>query len=364
METQKLSFTSHAVSEVLLGSNILTDIGARLSRLGAEKRCLVITDELVAKWYLQPLIAELQQRRFEVFETVIANGEDTKNMGTVEHLLQQMAELELARNSLVIGLGGGVIGDLAGFAAAIFKRGVPFVFLPTSLLAMTDACIGGKTGINTPNGKNLIGTFSQPVLIGIDLQTLRTLPLSQMSYGLVEAIKHAVLADSAYFKFIARHIESIKSKDMEFLKRLVRRSINIKKTFVERDERETGDRALLNLGHTFGHAFELLGEYRRYHHGEAVGLGMLLALRISHNLGLLQKDYLPPLTELLRALNLPITMPDMWSTDAIAKVILQEKKHRDGTIRLVLPVAPGQAVIHELPETGLHDVLTQALREP
>lgn len=342
METQKLSFTRKSAHDILLGHDILPEIVGRMSRIGLHKRCIVVTNETVARWYLQPLIAELRTRGFEAIEAILPDGETYKTLETAQTLFPKFIEAGLDRKSPVIALGGGVICDLVGFAASVYMRGLPVILLPTSLLAMIDASLGGKNGLNLPQGKNLVGTFHQPTLIGIDVSALRTLPLTQLSYGLVEAVKHGAIADAAYYKFIQKNRSPIKARDLPLMQRLVRRSLHIKKSFVESDELDmTGSRAALNFGHTFGHAYELLGEYRRLHHGEAVGLGMLTALSVSRVRGLLKEDYAESLIDLLKEFGLPVELPREWTPDLIVNAMLCDKKRQKDAIKLILPVSLG-----------------------
>jgi 3-dehydroquinate synthase len=361
METTPCTARCESRYDILLGHDILKETVGRLTRLRLNRRCVVITNEVVAKWYLQPLVAELRSRGFTATELVLPDGEEHKSFATIQDLIPKLVEAECERDTPILTLGGGVIGDLGGFLAAIYKRGAPLIHLPTTLLAMVDASIGGKVGVNLPQGKNLIGAFHQPTLVAIDVGVLRTLPLTQVSYGLVEAIKHGAIADPAYFKFISRSREAIKSRDLGVLQRLVRRSIHLKKQFVEDDPHERGDRALLNFGHTFGHAFEVLGAYRRLHHGEAVGLGMLVALSAARRLGVLAEDYTESLTELLADLNLPVSVPREWNPADIARIMIQDKKRQQDKIPLVLPKRLGEVVLHPLALADLDPLLQEIL---
>ncbi|OQA05942.1 MAG: 3-dehydroquinate synthase [bacterium ADurb.Bin374] len=363
METQKLSFARQMSHDILLGHDILSEIVGRMSRLGLHKRCIVVTNETVARWYLQPLIAELRTRGFETHEAILPDGETHKTLETAQSLFPKFLEAGLDRKSPVIALGGGVVCDLAGFAASVYMRGLPLVLMPTSLLAMIDASLGGKNGVNLPEGKNLIGTFHQPALLGIDVSALRTLPLNQLSYGIVEAVKHGAIADAPYFKFIQKNCASIKARDLPLMQRLVRRSLHIKKTFVEADELDTtGSRASLNFGHTFGHAYEALGGYLRHHHGEAVGLGMLTALSVSRARGLLKEDYTESLTSLLKEFGLPVELPREYTPDAIANAILHDKKRQRDAIKLILPVSLGAVEKVLVPISDLKPLLESVMR--
>jgi len=361
MESQKLSFSRHHSYEIFLGSEILPELVGKLSRMGFHRRTLVVTNDVVAKWYLEPLTAELKKRNFEVQSIILPSGEAEKNLQNANRIYSQMIAFDIDRGSPLITLGGGVIGDLGGFVASTFKRGIPYIQFPTTLMAMVDASVGGKVAVNLPEGKNLVGSFYQPWLVGMDLSTLKTLPLAQLAYGLVECVKHAVLADPPYFKFIMKSRSEIKNKDIGVLQRLVRRSIHIKKAIVEEDEFEKGKRALLNMGNTFGHALEVLGEYRRFHHGEAVGLGILFALGMAKELGILKEDYSEAINEFLNDFDLPRKMGKEFHPNDIFEAMLRDKKRNQEEIRLVLPVALGQAEIKAVPASELKELLNAVI---
>ncbi|MFZ2956386.1 MAG: 3-dehydroquinate synthase [Candidatus Ozemobacteraceae bacterium] len=362
MENQTISFSRKQTCEIFLGSDILPQVVGRVSRMGLAKKCVVLTNDIVGKWYLEPLLAELRGRGFSSFSLTVPDGEEAKTLETAASIYPQLLEAGIDRHCPLFALGGGVITDLGGFIAATWMRGIPFIPIPTTLLAMVDASVGGKTAVNLPMGKNLVGAFHQPVAVGIDVTLLRTLPLTQLSYGLVEAIKHGAIADSAYFKFIQKSRSEIKSKEPGLIHRLVRRSINIKKVFVEEDELDTGRRAFLNFGHTFGHAFEVLGAYRRLHHGEAVGLGMIQALLAARRLGILREDYSESLAELLVDFNLPIRVPLEWTADDIANVMLRDKKRKNEKINLILPTALGAVSSVPISASELPGLLTDILQ--
>lgn len=361
METQKLRFVREQQYEILLGCDIIPEIVGKFARMGFHKRCCLLTNEVVAKWYLDPVMQELTKRHFEVLPLVLPDGECSKTLETVNGLYPRLVEFQLDRRSPLMTLGGGVIGDMGGFLAATFQRGVPYIQVPTTLLAQVDACIGGKVAVNLPTGKNLVGSFYQPSLVGIDIATLKTLPLTQLSYGVVESIKHGAIADAAYFKFIHKNRQGIKEKDLSLLQRLVRRSLNIKKSFVEEDELEKGKRACLNFGHTFGHALEVIGEYRRFHHGEAVGLGMLMAIEAARELDLLREDYREGLVEFLRDFNLPTTIPKEISEETLLKAMIADKKRDADKLALVLPVTLGKVEIVSQPISELSSLLRSVL---
>lgn len=362
MESQKLTFTRSSSTDILLGADIFKEVASRIYRIRTAKKCAVVTNEVVAKWYLQPLLAELRTRGIKASEIIIPDGEKFKTPDTAFSVIARLCELELDKDCPVISLGGGVVGDITGFAASIYKRGIPFVQLPTSLLAMVDACIGGKTAVNLDQGKNLVGTIYQPALTAIDVNVLRTLPLTQMSYGMIEAIKHGAIADSAYVRFILKNTEEIKTRQNSLMQRLIRRSIHIKKTIVQDDELDQGLRNQLNLGHTFGHALESAGKYIRLHHGEAVGLGMLMALRASASIGILEEDYSDILLQLLKDFNLPQKVPEELEKKEIINTISQDKKKNQEGYTFILPVKLGKVVMHKVPADRLNDFLTDSMK--
>ncbi|MBF0406992.1 MAG: 3-dehydroquinate synthase [Candidatus Riflebacteria bacterium] len=341
METHNISFNRTHSYEIFLGNDIFPRIAGKISRMGYSKKCVIITNEIVAKWYLEPITSDFRSRGYEIFSIILPDGEEHKNLNTVQSIYNQFHTFKIDRNSPIVTLGGGVIGDMGGFCAATWLRGIPYIQIPTTLLAMVDASIGGKVGVNLSTSKNLIGAFYQPMLVGIDISVLRTLPLTQLSYGVVEAVKHAMIADPAYFKFIMKNRSEIKNREPALMQRLIRRSLNIKKAIVEKDELDKGSRALLNFGHTFGHALEGLGEYRRYHHGEAVGLGMLMAINLSKRLGKLKEDYSDKLKEFLVDFNLPIKIPLEYSAQDILDKMQSDKKRNKNEINMIIPTYMG-----------------------
>lgn len=362
MESQRLVFKRSSINEIILGNDIVKEIVSRLLRFRASRNCAVVTSETIAKWYLQPLLSELRSRGFAVSEIVVPDGEKHKNFETASTILSKLCDAKMDRDCPVIALGGGVICDLAGFVASIYKRGLPLVMLPTSLLAMVDACIGGKNGINLAQGKNLAGTFYQPFFTAIDVSVLRTLPLNQLAYGLVEAVKHGAIADTAYFRFILKNLNEIKSKQLPLMQRLIRRSIHIKKSFVADDELDQGNRSHLNLGHTFGHALEAAGNYIRLHHGEAVGLGMLMAIKAAAAEGILEDDYSQGLKAILTELGLPTSLPAELDKKEILLNLSQDKKKSHNGYQFILPKALGRTTIHQIGCEKIESFLDSAMK--
>lgn len=361
MESQKLTFNRTSTSEIILGNDILKEIAARALRTRAARTCAVVTNETIAGWYLQPLLAELRTRGIKATEIIVPDGEKFKNSSTANDLISRLSEAGIDRDCPIIALGGGVICDLTGFVASVFKRGLPLILLPTSLLAMVDACIGGKNGINTDHGKNLVGTFYQPNLTAIDVSYLRTLPLSQLSYGMIEAVKHGAIADMAYYRFILKNMNDLRSKQLNVLQRLIRRSIHIKKSFVADDEFDHDLRTHLNLGHTFGHALESAGKFIRLHHGEAVAIGMLMALKASANEGILEDDYTESLLAIIRELGLPEKIPNELDKKEILNNLTQDKKKVQNGYRFILPRTLGKTVIHNVSSEKISDFVLSAM---
>lgn len=360
METQKLIFNRTSTNEIILGNDITKEAAARILRTRSAKNCAIVTNETIAKWYLQPLLAELRTRGIKASEIILPDGEKFKNMETANTLISRLSELGIDRDCPVIALGGGVICDITGFVASIYKRGCPLVLLPTSLLAMVDACIGGKNAINTDQGKNLIGTFYQPMITAVDVNYLKTLPLSQLSYGMIEAVKHGAIGDSAYYRFILKNLDEIKSKQLNLLQRLIRRSIYIKKSFVADDELDLEMRTHLNLGHTFGHALEASGNFIRLNHGEAVALGMLMALKAAQNVGILEEDYSESLVTIISELGMPTKIPVELDKKIILNTISQDKKKVQNSFRFILPVALGKTVIYTVAAEKIQDFVLAA----
>ncbi|GAB4273315.1 MAG: 3-dehydroquinate synthase [Candidatus Rifleibacteriota bacterium] len=362
MESQKLVFSRSATSEILLGTDIFKELAGKIYRSRTAKKCVIVTSEVVAKWYLQPLLAELRTRGMKAEEIVLPDGEKYKTFETAYSIIGRLCELQMDRDCPLLALGGGVIGDITGFVSSVYKRGVPFIQIPTSLLAMVDASVGGKNGVNLDSGKNQVGTIYQPIITAIDVSVLRTLPLTQISYGIVEAIKHGAIADAAYFRFILKNSAEIKAKQLNLLQRLIRRSIHIKKTIVAEDELDHGVRTHLNFGHTFAHALETAGNYIRLHHGEAVGLGMLMALGASKKVGLLEEDYTEALVQMLKDFNLPTKFPeDLEKKEFINKLSHDKKKNQEG-YTFILPKKLGSVITYKVPFDKLNDLLSYSLQ--
>ncbi|MDG2049235.1 MAG: 3-dehydroquinate synthase [Myxococcota bacterium] len=320
--------------------------GERVRGGAPHARCALVSDQTVSALYAQPTTASLEQAGFQVSRVDLDSGESNKNAASIERLYRGFLEDRLERSSPVIALGGGVVGDMAGFAAATYRRGVPFVQCPTTLLAMVDSSVGGKTGFNVPEGKNLIGAFHQPALVLIDPTVLRTLPDRELLCGIAECVKHAVIREPELFEWMKKNAQSILELDDAVIVELIERNVSIKAQVVMEDEKEHGVRAHLNFGHTFAHAIEATAGYGKVLHGEAVALGMLAATRASVEAGLCDVALLDSLERLLDTFGFETAcaLPD----DVILeKAMRHDKKVIDDRVRLILPEALGRITIRD-----------------
>jgi 3-dehydroquinate synthase len=336
--------------DVLIGPGLLARAGELINaRLGAA-RCAIVTDANVARFHLGALEAALQKDGRHVGSITLPPGEPTKSFRELEPLCERLLELGLERGDLVVALGGGVIGDLAGFAAAILRRGARFVQIPTSLLAQVDSSVGGKTGIDTPQGKNLIGAFHQPGLVLADTDVLRTLPERELRAGYAEVAKYGLLGDAVFFAWLEQNYAAVLALEPAPLTHAVETSVKAKAGIVGRDETEQGERALLNLGHTFGHAFEAWCGYSdRLLHGEAIAIGMSIAFRFSAALGYCTEAAADRASAHFRAAGLPTRIAeipgDKPDIEAIMKLMAQDKKVRHGKLTFILVRDVGEAFI-------------------
>jgi 3-dehydroquinate synthase len=341
--------------DVLIGPGLLRHAGelieARLGKAAGTTKCGIVTDANVASRHLAPLEASLKAVGRHAGTEVLAAGEATKGFTSLVRLCERLLEMGLERGDLVIALGGGVIGDLAGLAASIVRRGIRLVQMPTTLLAQVDSSVGGKTGINTPQGKNLVGTFHQPSLVLADTDSLATLPPRQLRAGYVEAAKYGLIADAAYFGWLEQNVSAVLAREPAALTHAIAVAVRGKADIVARDETETGDRMLLNLGHTFGHALEAWAGFSdRLLHGEAVAIGICLAFRLSEKLGLLGNNSVARVETHFAAIGLPIRIADIPGAPApdaaaLLKIMGQDKKVRGGALTLILARGIGEAFI-------------------
>jgi 3-dehydroquinate synthase len=322
--------------DIAIGPGLLAELPALLKQRCPAAGYALITDSHVAKLYGERLVATLHDATVRAELFTFPAGEWNKTRETWASLSDRMLAARFGRDCAVIALGGGVVGDVAGFVAATYLRGVPYVQVPTSLLAMIDSSIGGKTGVDVPAGKNLLGAFHQPRFVLADLSVLASLPPVQLSAGLAEAVKHGVIADAKYFEVLEESYAAILAKDPAALERVVRRSVEIKAAVVAEDEREAGRRAILNFGHTLGHAVEAVSKFEVLH-GEAVAIGMVGEARLAELLGTSPKGTVDRIARLLERFGLPVERPDGSSVDDLIEVMRGDKKVRDGKIRLALP---------------------------
>jgi 3-dehydroquinate synthase len=343
---------------IWIGEGLLPSLGARLRELGLAGKAALVSVPPVFDLYGEAARASLAAAGFDARPTVVPDGESSKSVQQLAGLWDRFVEDRLERTSTVVALGGGVVGDLSGFAAATFKRGVPFVQCPTTLLAQVDSSVGGKVAIDHPAGKNLIGAFHQPAAVCIDLATLRTLPRRELVAGLAEVIRTGLAFDAAFFAFLESDLENVLALETAALRRAVAACCRIKAEVVAEDERESGGRrSLLNLGHTFGHALETLTGYTRYRHGEAVGWGIARAARLARALGLLGEADAARQEALLRRAGLPVDDPSP-AADAMLAAMAHDKKAAGGKVRFVLTEKIGSANLYDdIPWDSLKGVL-------
>jgi 3-dehydroquinate synthase len=340
---------------ISIGTGLLgdTDSWAGLPRAAA---AMVVTNDVVAPLYLEALRSALSPHYPQVHQVVLPDGEAHKDWATLNAIFDALLRHGCDRKTVLFALGGGVVGDMAGFAAACYMRGVPFVQVPTTLLAQVDSSVGGKTAINHPLGKNMIGAFHQPARVVCDLAVLDTLPPREFSAGLAEVIKYGPIADMEFLSWLERNLPALLARDRDALAHAVRRSCEIKAWVVGQDEREGGVRAILNFGHTFGHAIEAGLGFGEWLHGEAVGCGMVMAAELSRRLGHVDAAFVERLTALLRAAGLPVRGPSLGA-DRYLELMRVDKKAEGGDIRFIVIEAPGRAVLRPAPDAIVRDVL-------
>jgi 3-dehydroquinate synthase len=342
-----------------IGAGLLARAELIAERLPKNKAA-IITNTTVAPLYLAPLQRALEARGVEVVPITLPDGEQHKNWETLNRIYDVQLEQRCERGTTLIALGGGVVGDLAGFAAAAFLRGVPFIQVPTTLLAQVDSAVGGKTAINHPLGKNMIGAFYQPRAVIADTDTLATLPPREFAAGLAEVIKYGLIRDPQLFEWLEKNMARLVTREAEPLAHAIERSCAIKAEIVALDEREDGVRTLLNLGHTFAHAIEAGTGYGTWLHGEAVGAGMALAARLSHRIGLIGQEEVRRVDAILKAAGLPARAPDL-GLERYLELMGRDKKVEGGRLRFVLLKRIGEAFVSaEVPRAALAAVLGAA----
>lgn len=342
---------------ILIGAGGLAAIGSLAAKLPVTRRAMVVTDRTVGALFGANVMRSLSQAGFEAELVTMEAGETAKSLAQAEVLYSAAIHQRLDRRSPILALGGGVVGDLAGFVAATFQRGVPFIQLPTTLLAQVDASVGGKVAVNHPLGKNMIGAFYQPALVVADIDALSTLPERELTAGLAEVIKHGLIADPGFFDWLAENSERVKRREAAVLAEIVRRSCEIKADVVALDERESGARTCLNLGHTIAHAVETVTGYTVYRHGEAVAIGLYGATLLSHYLGLCSGDLVETVRSYLTGFGLPWRSGGC-TTQQLFQAMSRDKKRRGDALRWVLLRGPGAVAFRDdVPEALVQRVL-------
>jgi len=332
---------------LVVGTGLLNGIGELLTPHTKSNKVLVVSDAFVKTCYLPPVLESLKGVELDVCTIEVLGGEESKSLAQFSRIQDSLVEHQLDRGSMLIALGGGVIGDLAGFAAAVYMRGIPYVQIPTTLQAQVDASVGGKTAINHPKGKNLIGAFHQPKLVVIDVDTLKTLPQRDIRAGLIEVIKMGVIRDEPLFERVEENLEALLNLDDTTLIEIISQACVNKAEIVAKDEKESRLRMVLNYGHTFGHALEALTHYNRYRHGEAVSIGMNCAAQLAVNLGMFSDTDFQRQRTLLERAKLPIALPDDLTPEALCDAMYLDKKTLGGKLRLILPTRIGEVIIRD-----------------
>ncbi len=336
---------------ILIGRGTLDELGGEMSRYGYGKRIVVVTNTVVGNLYRDRAVKSLEGGGFEVSVIEIPDGENYKTLGTVSRIYDRLIEFRAERKSTIVALGGGVVGDIAGFVAATYLRGIPYIQVPTTLLAQVDSSVGGKTGVNHPNGKNLIGAFYQPRAVVIDADLLKTLDGRDIRAGMAEVIKYGIIMDRDFYVFLNEKGEDILSLGDSVL-HAIKRSCEVKAGIVSADEREGGIRAILNFGHTFGHAIETVTDYKLYRHGEAVAIGMVIAGELSWRLGLCDEDVFLGIKDLVMRSGLPWEAHS-FSIEGLIDIMEVDKKVIDKKLRFILVENVGKVVTREISRSEL-----------
>lgn len=333
--------------DICIGKNILREIGGSLKSFGLSPRIAIISNPTVYPLYGPVVAKSLKKAGFDVLSVTIPDGEEYKDLLWVEHIYNILLKAKLDRSSALVALGGGVVGDISGFAASTYMRGISYIQVPTTLLAQVDSSVGGKTGVNHRLGKNMIGTFWQPRLVWIDVATLKTLPGREFLAGLAEVIKYGVIWDGKLFDFLEYGKRKILNLDNKSIMHIIKRSCEIKAEVVSKDERESGLRSILNFGHTIGHAIETASGYRRYLHGEAVSIGMCLEAELSCRLKFIGSDKIRRIKSLIESYGLPSEMPVDLDIKHILLSMRRDKKAVAGELKFILPRKIGKVKIHK-----------------
>ncbi len=339
---------------IYIGTKLLADAGKYCTKHKLPQTLVVITDSNVGRLYLSTLQKSLLKEKFTIRTIIIPAGEQQKSLGRAEKIFTQLLRWKIERDSAIIALGGGVIGDLAGFIAATFQRGIKFVQVPTSLLAQVDSSVGGKVGINHPLAKNMIGAFYQPVFVLADTTVLTTLPKREIVCGLGEIVKYGVIMDKKFFDYSSDHISDALKKNLSVFSFMVKRSCELKAYVVTHDEREQNLRAILNFGHTIGHALEQAGKYSYLKHGEAILYGMIAEARLAYAMGAITLPHIERIEETIKKIPLPVLSRLSISNRALINTMKMDKKVKRGKIRMVLPSAVGKVSLPvSIPENAI-----------
>jgi 3-dehydroquinate synthase len=331
---------------ITIDKGILNNIGTLISKVITPRKAIIVTDKIVEPHYGKIVLNSLSECKFDVKLVSLALGEEQKTLAKAEELYGHLFDHEMDRKSLIVALGGGVLGDLAGFVAATFMRGIPFVQIPTTLLAQVDSSIGGKVAVNHPRGKNMIGCFYQPKAVFIDTDTLQTLPKEEVTAGMVEVMKYGMIKEAAFFEYIDKHLTKILELDSDALEEIIYNSCKTKAHVVELDETEQGIRAILNYGHTIGHALEALTSYKKYRHGDAVAMGMIYVSKIARAMNLADETVIKRQESLFLKLGLSLKDTELDPHDIVSK-LYQDKKTIAGKLRFVLPTRIGNVIIND-----------------
>ena len=333
--------------KVNIGQNILSDIPNIAELVDNYSSVFVFSNPAIAMHYQEPVMNALKSSGIKAFPLLIPGGERHKTLRSINKMYDFMVDNKADRKSIILALGGGVIGDMAGFAASTYMRGIAYLQVPTTILAMVDASVGGKTGVDLPKGKNLVGTFWQPVSVVVDVNTLQTLPGREVRSGLAEVVKHGVIFDRSLFDFIGDYSKHLLQCVPETIEHVVEKSITIKRNIVQADERELGVRTLLNYGHTIAHSIETLTGFRDYKHGEAVGVGMVTEALIAEIMGLAPSGLAKSIAHLLKSLKIPADFPKHLKINDVLETASLDKKNYSGRMRMALPLEIGKCEIIE-----------------
>lgn len=344
--------------KIIIGADILGRIDEQLREFHYSPKSAIISNPTVYALYGEQLHRTIQSAGLEPITVLIPDGEEYKDYFWSYHILSKLLEAGLDRSSVIFALGGGVIGDITGFVASTYMRGISYIQVPTTLLSQVDSSVGGKTGVNHPLGKNMIGTFYQPSLVWIDVETLKTLPPREFLAGMAEVIKYGIIRDKEFFNYLYKHSREITDLNPEHLTNIIYRSCQIKADVVSQDEREAGLRAILNFGHTIGHAIETITGYRRFLHGEAVAIGMVYEANLANKKGLIKQYTVNKIRSLVRRYKLPHRIDFPYHKSEIFKAMAIDKKAVSGRLRFVLPLEIGRVtIVSDVQKRLLEDIL-------